>query len=349
MNFKSSELKEFRESKGLLIDVRSPDEYYKGHMPNSINIPLFNNDERAIVGKNYKINGKEIAIMKGLEIVEDKLDNLISELIFAYENHIRKSQNNNSINKFKIYCARGGMRSQSIYWLLNKLNLSAVLLRGGYKSYRKTVLNKFDENMKITLIGGKTGSGKTKILNILKNNNYQVIDLEFLANHRGSTFGSLGMKEQPTNEQFENLIADELNKFDNKKEIFIEAESANIGKCRIPNELFKKMKKSPRIEIQRSEKDRINELIDTYSIFSKQDLIEAIRRITKRLGTQRTNLAIKFVENEDWENVCKAVLQYYDKCYEYELREKIIIQKLNITEVNATKIIALMKKSGLLI
>ena len=347
MKFKSFELKEFMESKGPLIDVRSPDEYYKGHMPDSINIPLFNNEERAIVGKKYKINGKEIALIKGLEIVEDKLDDLISKFIIVNKKYFRKS-NDNSLNNFKIYCARGGMRSQSIYWLLNNLNLSVVLLRGGYKRYRRAVLNKFSDDIKITLISGKTGSGKTKILNILRNNKYQVIDLEFLANHRGSTFGSLGMKEQPTNEQFENLIAEELNEFDYKKDIFIEAESANIGKCRIPYELFKKMKISPRIELIRSEKERIKELIQTYSIYSKQDLKDAIRRITKRLGTERTNFAIKSVENEDWQSVCKALLDYYDKCYEYELKEKKDVQKLIINEENENKIISLMIKKGLL-
>ena len=346
MRFKSFELNEFRESKGPIIDVRSPDEYYKGHMPDSINIPLFNNEERAIVGKKYKNNGKQTAIIKGLEIVEDKLDDLISKFIIANKNYF--NSNNNSLDNFKIYCARGGMRSQSIYWLLNNLNFSAVLLRGGYKNYRSTVLNKFNEEIKMTLIGGKTGSGKTKILNILKNNNYQVIDLEFLANHRGSTFGALGMKDQPTNEQFENLIADELNNFDSKKDIFIEAESANIGKCRIPYELFKKMKISPRIELIRSEKERIKELIQTYSIYSKNDLIDAIRRITKRLGTERTNFAIKSVEDEDWNNVCKSVLAYYDRCYEYELRDKKDIQVLNINELNENKIITLMIKKGLL-
>ena len=345
MNFKSFELKEFIESKGILIDVRSPDEYYKGHMPNSINIPLFNNNERSTVGKHYKINGKETAIIKGLEIVEAKLEKLISKFIDVEKNYFLNSKNK-SLDIFKIYCARGGMRSQSIFWLLQKLNYSAVILHGGYKTYRRNVLNKFNENNKIIIIGGKTGCGKTKILNILKDNKYQVIDLESLANHRGSTFGSLGMKEQPTNEQFENLIAEELYKFDKCKNIFIEAESANIGRCRVPYELFKRMKLSPRIEIIRSKKDRVDELINTYSVFSKKELINSIIRITKRLGPQRTKLAIKSVENEDWVNVCKAVLEYYDKCYEYELIGKNKVMELKINEITENNIISIMINNG---
>ena len=348
MNFVRKELKEFRESKGLLIDVRSPGEYYKGHMPNSINIPLFNNEERAIVGISYKQNGKREAIIKGLEIVENKLDNLISEFISAEKIYIKNKKLNSSINRFKIYCARGGMRSKSIFWLLSKLNYSVMILNGGYKNYRRSVLNKFNESIKIIIIGGKTGTGKTKLLNNLRNKNYQIIDLEFLANHRGSTFGALGMKEQPSNEHFENLIAENLYNFDKNKEIYIEAESANIGRCRVPYELFKQMKESPRIEIIRSETDRINELVSTYSIYSKIELINSIKRITKRLGHERTKVAIKSVENENWVDVCKAVLEYYDKCYEYELKEKNNIKILDLSDVNENQIVSLMIKRGLI-
>ncbi|MBK16975.1 MAG: tRNA 2-selenouridine(34) synthase MnmH [Prochlorococcus sp. SP3034] len=341
MNFIRKELKEFKESNGLLIDVRSPEEYYKGHMPNSINIPLFNNEERVIVGKTYNLNGKEKAVTKGLEIVESKLEQLISEFV-----DVEKLYFDNKNNKFKIYCARGGMRSKSIFWLLSKLNYSVFLLSGGYKNYRRSVLSKFTKNIKIIIIGGKTGSGKTRILNILRNNNYQIIDLEFLANHRGSAFGGLGMNKQPSNEQFENLIAEELYTFDNNKDVFIEAESSNIGKCRIPYELFKQMKISPRIEVIRSERDRIDELISTYSVFSKNQLIDSVLKITKRLGPQRTNKAIESIKNEDWENVCKAVLEYYDKCYEHELRSRNNVKTLDLREVKEKEILSMIIKSS---
>ena len=332
MNFKSNDLKEFRKSKGLLIDVRSPEEYYKGHMPNSISIPIFNNEERSIIGKKYKYSGRENAVREGFKIIENKIDKIINTFILIKKEFqistIDKTANDTCI---KIYCARGGMRSQSMLWLLEKFHYPCVTLNGGYKTYRNWVLNIFKDRQKIIVIGGKTGTRKTKILEKLKALGYQILDFENLANHRGSSFGGLGMKEQPTNEQYENLIAEDLNKFNKKKIIFVEAESANIGKNRIPHELYKQMKNSKRIEIIRNEKIRIKELINTYSKYKKNDLKESVLKITKRLGPQRTKSAINSIDKEDWENVCKSVLDYYDRCYEHELKDK---KDVNVLDMN---------------
>ena len=331
MNFKSNDLKEFRKTEGLLIDVRSPDEYYKGHMPNSINIPIFNNEERSVVGKKYKISGREIAVREGFKIIENKIDKLLKEFILIKKEFLISTIDNYSNdNNIKIYCARGGMRSQSMLWLLEKFNYPCITLNGGYKTYRNWVLYRFKDKQKIIVIGGKTGTRKTKILNKLKSLDYQILDFESLANHRGSSFGGLGMKEQPTNEQYENLIAENLHKMNKDNFIFVEAESPNIGKNRIPNELFKQMNNSKRIEIIRSESIRIKELINTYSKYQKNDLKESVLKISKRLGPQRTKSAIVSIDNEDWENVCKSVLDYYDRCYEHELKDKQDVRILDM-------------------
>ena len=342
MNFKSTKLKEFRDIKGLLLDVRSPDEYYKGHMPNSINIPLFNNDERAFIGKKYKNAGREKAVFEGLKIVEKNFDQLVRDIVSEYKKYLNKSKYQEVSSQLKVYCARGGMRSISMSWLLEKIGYKSFKLEGGYKSYRKWVLNSFQDERKIILIGGKTGTGKTKILKNLIRNNYQVIDLENLANHRGSSFGGLGMTSQPTNEQFENLIAEKLIRFSKIKTIFIEAESANIGSCRIPNELFKQMKNAKRIEILQSKKNRMHELISTYSLFPSDELKKSVIRISKRLGPQRTKQAIEAIENRNWEEVCNAVLDYYDKCYEYELANNINFSSINIQDKKDKEIIELI-------
>tara|TARA_Y100001978_G_scaffold143399_1_gene128460 strand:+ start:100 stop:1143 length:1044 start_codon:yes stop_codon:yes gene_type:complete len=346
MNFKSTRLKEFMDLKGLLVDVRSPEEYYKGHMPNSINIPLFNNEERAFIGKKYKNAGREKAVFEGLKIVEKRFDQLIGDIVAEYKKYNHKTKSPELNSNVKVYCARGGMRSISINWLLEKIGYKSFKLEGGYKSYRNWVLNCFFENRNITLIGGKTGTGKTKILKKLIRRNYQVIDLEYLANHRGSSFGGLGMKSQPTNEQFENMLAEKLINFSGSEQIFIEAESANIGSCRIPHEFFKQMKNAKRIEILQSKKNRINELISTYSIFPKNDLKNSVIKISKRLGPQRTKKAIEAIENENWEDVCNAVLEYYDKCYEYELANNLKVRSINIEDKKDNEIIELITKES---
>ena len=338
MYSKKEKLAKFRKYKGPLIDVRCPSEYYKGNMPNSINIPLFDNDERSIVGTIYKNYGREKAVIKGLEFIENKIENLLQQLFEIVNSYNNKEIINESIElTSKIYCARGGMRSLSISWLLEKHGLKSITLNGGYKSYRKWTLDSFSKKWELELIGGKTGTGKTKLLKILENNNYQVIDLEALASHRGSSFGGLGMKDQPTNEQFENMIAEKLLKFRNNKKIFVEAESANIGKCKIPHEFFKLMKKAHRIEILKSEENRLEELINTYSFFDQEDLKDAVLRIKKRLGPQRTQIAIQSINKKDWESVCKAVLEYYDKCYDYEKIGNENIKNLDLTNISEDK------------
>ena len=346
MYSKREQLEKFRRYKGPLIDVRSPDEYYKGNLPNSINVPLFNNEERSIIGIIYKNYGREKAVIKGLEFVANKIDDIVNNLINSLKYY--KSNNNTKSEELtiKIYCARGGMRSNSIAWLLTKYHIKNITLNGGYKKYRKWTLESFKKNWDLVVVGGKTGTGKTKLLKILDENNYQIIDLEGLACHRGSTFGSLGMKQQPSNEKFENLIAEKLKSFKKNKKIFVEAESANIGKCKIPHEFFNQMKTAERIEIIKSESNRLEELIKTYSIYKEQELIDAVMRIKKRLGPQRTKIAIESIKNKDWKSVCKSVLEYYDKCYEHEKIGKNNIKTINMTDIHDNHIaLRLIKES----
>ena len=331
MYFKRKELEKFRSFKGLLIDVRSPGEYYKGHMPNSINIPLFDNDERSIIGTIYKKEGRKKAVIEGLKFFEKKIELLLDNLFMSIDSY-KTIPNKNNEFFIRIYCSRGGMRSQSIAWLLEKYKLNPITLKGGYKIYRRWVLDSFSKKLNIVVIGGKTGTGKTRLLSLLDKHKYQTIDLEGFACHRGSTFGGLGMKEQPSNEQFENIIAEKLNSFTNTNNIFVEAESANIGKCKIPHEFFNQMKNSRRIEILRSESNRLDELIGTYSVFKKAELQESVLRIKKRLGPQRTKIALESINNEKWDLVCRSVLDYYDKCYEFEKVGKTNIKLLDLTD-----------------
>ncbi|OFX34034.1 MAG: hypothetical protein A2X08_11025 [Bacteroidetes bacterium GWA2_32_17] len=152
-----------------IFDIRSPIEFDKGHIPNSINLPLFTNEERAIVGTAYFKKGSSEAIKIGLEKVQSKLVNFIESVNnFTFDKNIR------------IHCWRGGLRSQNMVWLLEMAGYNVYLLNGGYKSYRNYVLKYFENKFPIIVIGGMTGVGKTEILNLLKFNGEQVVDFESL-------------------------------------------------------------------------------------------------------------------------------------------------------------------------
>ena len=306
---------DFRNLTSPIIDVRSPSEYSKGHWPGAINIPLFTNSERETIGKSYKKESRLKAIFNGLKITMPKTTKLLEILLQATS---KQEKGNKSL---RIYCWRGGMRSNAFAWLARTIGIKTYLLKGGYKNYRKWVLNQFESDLPIRLIGGKTGTGKTDLLNYINDEKIFAIDLEGIANHRGSSFGSLGMKRQPSTQQFENILAESLDKFheSNAIEIWLEAESSNLGKCRIPKSLYTNMKKAPTIEIIKTKNERIENLVNVYSQNSQNELKDAVHRISKRLGPQRTKEALMAIETKDWSEACKVMLDYYDKCYEYEL------------------------------
>ena len=151
------------------------------------------------------------------------------------------------------------MRSASVSWLANMLDIKTIILKKGYKSYRNWVIKQFKNKLPIKLLGGKTGTGKTDILLLLARKGISIIDLEGLANHRGSSFGALGRPIQPTSEHFENLLAENLEHCTGicEKNIWIEAESANLGKCRIPKTIFNQMQKAPLLEITKHQEERV--------------------------------------------------------------------------------------------
>tara|TARA_Y100001968_G_scaffold161018_1_gene147314 strand:- start:1295 stop:2347 length:1053 start_codon:yes stop_codon:yes gene_type:complete len=321
---------DFRNLSSPIVDVRSPSEFCKGHWPGAVNVPLFSDIERETIGKSYKKESRLKAILNGLKVTLPNTSKLL-KIIFqtaTMEEGLDKS--------LRIYCWRGGMRSNAFAWLARSIGIKTYLLKGGYKSYRKWVLHQFETDLPIRLIGGKTGTRKTDLLNYITEENIYVIDLEGIANHRGSSFGSLGMEEQPTTQQFENILAESIYNFhkNNATEIWLEAESSNLGKCRIPINLYTKMKKAPILEIIKSKNERVNNLVNLYSQNSQTDLKDAVSRISKRLGPLRTKEAITAIEKKEWSKACEAMLDYYDKCYEYELKKTNNINTVNLSGLN---------------
>lgn len=292
------------------IDVRSPGEYDHAHIPGALNLPLFSNEERAEVGTIYKQRGRVKAVQRGLEIVGPKMSQF-SKFALALDSQ-----------KVLIHCWRGGMRSSSMAWLLETLGIECYLLEGGYKSYRNYVLKSFEKGLKIVLLGGFTGSGKTDLLTILKDSGEQVIDLEGLANHKGSAFGSIGLPPQPSNEMFENLLSQVIIATDSERFVWIEDESRNVGKVFIPEKLWLQMRKAPLIRIESSFEERLERLVRDYATEDSKRLEESIAKIEKRLGYDNCKFALEACREGNLKRAAEICLIYYDKAYASQLNNR---------------------------
>jgi len=310
-----------------LVDVRSPAEYEHAHIPDAINIPLFSNEERAVVGINYKKDGKETAVIRGLEIVGPKLASFAKKAIKIAPK-----------KKILVHCWRGGMRSSSMAWLFETAGFEVFILEGGYKAYRHFIRDEFDSAQKLIVLGGYTGSGKTEVLKEIEKLGEQFLDLEGVAHHKGSAFGAIGQLAQPTTEQFENDLAKAWQKFDMEKTIWLEDESRQVGRCTIPENLFDKMRSSTMIKIIVPKKVREKRLVVEYGIFDKLLLQQSIERIERRLGGLRTQQSLEALENDDLLKVAEITLEYYDKAYHHgnTKRDKDKIFEINI-EIDSPK------------
>lgn len=295
-----------------IVDVRSPAEFLQGHLPNAVNIPLFTNEERAIVGTCYKKEGKDKAVKLGLEFVGPKLANFVVEA-----EHIAPNK------EIIIHCWRGGMRSGSFAWLLQTAGFKQVLtIELGYKAYRKYVLATLERPLKYNVIGGFTGSHKTTILQMLGESGEQVIDLEQLANHKGSAFGSMGQEKQPTQEQFENNLAMKILNCDENKPVWIEDESRHIGSVGFNNSFFDLKTNAPLFLLELSLEERIDNLVKDYACFPKEEIKESLCKIEKKLGGQHLKTALEALERNDFKKLTSILLVYYDKFYAYSLDKK---------------------------
>jgi tRNA 2-selenouridine synthase len=294
-----------------VIDVRSPSEFSQGHIPGAINIPLFSDQERKEVGTTYKQVNREAAMHKGLAFAGRKLVDLARE----GEKTAGKGK------PLLVHCWRGGMRSKSMVWLFETVGISCSLLEGGYKSYRRHVQGTFGLPMKLKVVGGRTGSGKTDILHRLEELGEQVVDLEGLAHHKGSAFGALGESPQPTTEQFENELSRRLSELDRDRYIWLEDESRNVGKCVIPGEVYLEMKNSRILFLDISRELRARHLVKHYAGFNTGELKACIMKISKRLGGDRTREALDAIERADHYHTALITLQYYDKAYMFSLEK----------------------------
>ena len=289
----------------VVLDVRSPGEFQHAHIPGAVNLPLFDDSQRAEVGTIYKNSGREAAVLQGLKFAGQRMADLVAQAQAASK----------GTGPVLIHCWRGGMRSQSVGWLLKTAGMEPIVLRGGYKAFRRYARGLFDHRWKLQVLSGLTGSGKTRVLHLLAEAGEQVLDLEGLANHRGSAFGGIGQANQPSTEQFENELFARLDALDAERSCWVEDEGNRIGTVVVPNAFHKQLRHSPAVFLDSSLFQRVKNLLVDYGDLPTNELEQSIDKIRKRLGPQHADEAIAFLQAGNIVRAIQIVLSYYDKTY----------------------------------
>lgn len=345
-----------------ILDVRSSGEFNHAHIPGAYPVPIFTDAQRAIIGTAYLKENRQAAINHGLNYFSERMKIIPNEIsnIIADQRRIQglTSFSSSETGGLLIHCWRGGMRSEAVAWLMNLYGYKIYLLNGGYKAFRKWILSQFDKKYSLKILGGYTGSGKTGVLKELQKRGKSVINLEELANHKGSAFGALGENPQPTHEMFENILGMELWKIqkkyfkeDNRVEnnitdIWIEDESIHIGKVGIPKIFWEQMRESPLSFLDIPFDERLNHIVGTYGVFDKNKLIECILKIQKRLGGLDTKNVIRYIFENNLKEGFAILLKYYDKQYTKSLQNRknvsLLLNKVdckNVEICNADKLV----------
>jgi tRNA 2-selenouridine synthase len=299
-----------RSSALSILDVRSPGEHRLGHLPGALSFPLFDDSERAEVGILYKQVGQLQAVERGLEIVGGKMKSMFAQGI----SHARDGQ-------LMVHCWRGGKRSESVGNLLSVAGLEVFVLQGGYKAYRNWVLQQFVPEREYLVVGGLTGSGKTRILHHLRSQGQAVLDIEGHAAHRGSAFGRLGQTHFVSPQQFENAMANDLYGLEGRP-IWMEDESRVLGGLTLPQALWEKKQRSPVFYVEIPEKERVRLLLEDYASQDKAGIAASISKISRSLGDLRTQQALEALKAEDRELLTRMLLKYYDKLYKNSMAAK---------------------------
>lgn len=287
-----------------VIDVRSEGEFQSGHISGAINIPILNNLERVQVGTDYKQKGQLEAIKTGFRLVGPRLLDIITEAEKVTE-----------AKEMLVHCWRGGMRSNNFCQFVGMAAIKTHALKGGYKAYRQKALESFAKPLKLILLTGCTGSGKSEILRALKSGGQQVLDLETLASHKGSAFGGLFMEPQPSTEQFQNNLFEEILRLDPDKPVWVEDESIAIGQIFLPRDFWLQMNESPLVQLQVDKEVRVERLVEEYGKADRDEFLDIMSRIVKRLGGQHFNSAKQKLIEGDMVAVMHTLLTYYDKAY----------------------------------
>ncbi len=300
-----------------VIDVRSPGEFAEDHMPGAENLPVLDNAERAEVGTIYVQESRFLARRIGAAQVARNIARHLEDAL---------SDRPASFQPL-IYCWRGGQRSNAMATILSQVGWPVWLLTGGYKTYRRSVTARlYDEApaLNLILLDGHTGSAKTEILARLTEQGVQTLDLEGLASHRGSLFGAVAGRPQPSQKLFESRLLAELDKLDTSRPIVVEAESSKIGDRMTPPAVWKAMQTAPRIELQAPREARARYLVEAYRdvIDDRAELEAAFARLPAYPGQKRLENWRSLADAGEFEDLAAALMEHhYDPAYDRSARK----------------------------
>lgn len=309
-----------REKGALLVDVRSPDEFTEATIPGAINVPILDNAERAEVGTLYKQVGRKQARRRGVELVAPKIPVMLEQVA---------SRQAETAQPAIVFCWRGGMRSLALTQFLELAGIPARQLSGGHKVFRRHVLDYFEHGQwaRLLVLRGLTGVGKTHYLHRLAEQGYPVLDLEALANHRGSAFGNLGLPPQPNQKMFEALLWDELRKFPSDGYALAEGESRHIGRVALPVRVYQALQVETSIWMQVCLETRVRNILADYPALDrlKEGFIQPIRALKDKLGKETMNCHLQLLEDGRWSDLVRELMvNYYDPLYRHTLPERRI-------------------------
>lgn len=293
-----------------IIDVRTPAEFAEDHIPGAINFPVLSNEERVQVGTLYHqspFEGKKLGAA------------LIAKNIAAHiqEHFIHQPKEWKPL----IYCWRGGKRSGSMTHIMRQIGWNAYILDGGYKAYRRNVVKELTDlspQFQYLVVTGQTGSGKSKVLEALAEQGAQVLDLESIANHKGSVLGNIPNSPQPTQKNFESQLLTSLKKLNPERVVFVEAESRKIGTLHVPDALLEKMRASPCLKIEASLSARVKFLQKDYAYFLEdpEELKKTIDFLKELHGKETLQHWKELIDQKNWATLVEQLLEkHYDALY----------------------------------
>lgn len=302
-----------RDEGALCVDARTPQEYASGTIPGAVSLPLLSAHGNEMVGQAYHNQGPLAARRLGVDLVAPQLPALMAQL----DGHLQEPQ-----QKILVFCWRGGLRSQALTTLLRLAGYQAWQITGGHKAFRRHVLTFLEKRAwgRMLVLRGLTGVGKTYFLHRLAAKGYPVLDLEGLARHRGSAFGSIGCQEQPSQKQFEALLWDVLRHIPADGYVVTEGESRHIGRIQLPKTVHAALQEEVSIWLNASMAFRLAVLQQDYNAqaLEPQQVVSAIEAIRKRLGGKRVAALTGLAWQRRWSELMQALIQeYYDPLYSY--------------------------------